>query len=90
MLHLHAEGVIHRDLAARNVLLTVQNEAIISDYGISRVLQSFTKATAYSLGPIKWMAPEALQNDEYSKKSDVFLFLFSMFLHPNIECVRNS
>ena len=38
MIHLHAEGVVHRDLAARNILLDDNFEAVIADYGLSRIL----------------------------------------------------
>jgi hypothetical protein len=71
--HLHSNNIVHRDVASRNVLLH-QNEPKITDFGMSReVNQESKKGTTKSeLGPIRWMAPEALKNKEYSTKSGTF------------------
>ncbi|PRP86710.1 putative LRR receptor-like serine/threonine-protein kinase [Planoprotostelium fungivorum] len=82
MLHLHSEGVIHRDLAARNILLTKHLEPKVCDFGMSRQAPisngsgrtSSARITNSNVGPLKWMAPEAIKNREYSIKSDVFSF----------------
>eukprot|EP00027_Filamoeba_sp_ATCC50430_P009694 CAMPEP_0168557866 /NCGR_PEP_ID=MMETSP0413-20121227/9660_1 /TAXON_ID=136452 /ORGANISM="Filamoeba nolandi, Strain NC-AS-23-1" /LENGTH=705 /DNA_ID=CAMNT_0008588939 /DNA_START=117 /DNA_END=2234 /DNA_ORIENTATION=+ len=76
MLHLHSENIIHRDLAARNILLTEHMEVKVSDFGMSRqkeagVAESKTKS---DVGPLKWMAPEAIRRKLYSVKSDVWSF----------------
>ncbi len=36
MIHLHEEGIIHRDLAARNILLGIDRNPKITDFGLSR------------------------------------------------------
>ncbi|PRP89419.1 putative leucine-rich repeat receptor-like protein kinase [Planoprotostelium fungivorum] len=74
MLHLHIEKVIHRDLAVRNILLSKFNEPKVSDFGMSRVQLNDSNNTNSEIGPLKWMAPEALTQREYSVKSDVFSF----------------
>jgi len=76
ILHLHKENIIHRDLAARNILLTSKYEAKVSDFGLSRVLNddSDSNKTESNTGPIKWMAPESLNDKIYSVKSDVWSF----------------
>ena len=63
---------MHRDLAARNVLLGEDKVVKISDFGLMRQ----TQENVYKLKrgkklPVKWMAPEALYNSEYTTKSDV-------------------
>jgi serine/threonine protein kinase len=75
MYHLHKHNIIHRDLAARNILLTEGGNPKISDFGLSRVLeQDIENKTLTKFGPIRWMAPESLAKQVYSKKSDVWMF----------------
>ncbi|PRP82193.1 hypothetical protein PROFUN_10402 [Planoprotostelium fungivorum] len=77
MLHLHKENIIHRDLAVRNILLTETMIPKVSDFGLSRTANADPESasqTQTTVGPIKWMAPEAIVNREYSRKSDVFSF----------------
>ncbi len=67
--HLHANNIVHRDIAARNILLQ-NNEPKITDFGMSRFVDEQKRGTTASeLGPIRWMAPEALKSKEYSAKS---------------------
>jgi len=73
--HLHKHNIVHRDLAARNILLTQQHQPKISDFGMSRFLAEDVEGQTFgNVGPIRWMAPEALQNRKYSKKTDVWSF----------------
>ncbi|PRP77839.1 putative leucine-rich repeat receptor-like protein kinase [Planoprotostelium fungivorum] len=76
MHHLHKEKVIHRDLASRNILLGENNVAKVTDFGLSRTQEDpdVVGETESYVGPIKWMAPEAITNKEYSTKSDVWSF----------------
>ncbi|XP_043289633.1 tyrosine-protein kinase receptor torso-like [Venturia canescens] len=77
MEHLEAKGIIHRDLAARNILLTSDMTLKISDFGLSR------NDGVYVIGkgeggvrrlPVRWMAPEALRDREFTSRSDVWSF----------------
>jgi hypothetical protein len=78
MLHLHKHNIVHRDLAARNILLSrpyPNGQPKISDFGMSRVLQQDIESkTLNIIGPIRWMAPESIGHQVYSKKSDVWMF----------------
>ncbi|PRP86359.1 hypothetical protein PROFUN_05500 [Planoprotostelium fungivorum] len=75
MRHLHQQKVVHRDLALRNILLNDRLEAKVSDFGLSRVNGSEDgSTTANAVGPLKWMSPEAITENKYSTKSDVFSF----------------
>jgi len=75
MMHLSSEGLVHRDLAARNILLTLNLEAKVADFGMSRILtNNESSKTASNIGPLRWMAPESLSRNEYSSRSDVWSF----------------
>lgn len=58
MAYLETNNFVHRDLAARNVLVSEDNMAKVSDFGLTKEASS-TQDTAKL--PVKWTAPEALR-----------------------------
>lgn len=58
MAYLEANNFVHRDLAARNVLVSDDNIAKVSDFGLTKEASS-TEDTAKL--PVKWTSPEALR-----------------------------
>lgn len=58
MAYLETNNFIHRDLAARNVLVSEDNVAKVSDFGLTKEVSS-SQDTAKL--PVKWTAPEALR-----------------------------
>jgi serine/threonine protein kinase len=51
-----AADIVHRDLATRNVLLSAENDAVVSDFGFSRIIdESGVGKTIADQGPLKWM-----------------------------------
>ena len=77
---LHSLGIVHRDIAARNVLLDGHGVAKLADLGMSRVLQDKQgeQTTKNDVGPVRWMAPEAMSSKKYSVASDCFSFAMLM------------
>lgn len=66
---------MHRDLAARNILLTDNMDVKISDFGLARDTddKSYYLKESDGLLPIKWMAPEAINEQKYTSKSDSYV-----------------
>lgn len=58
MEYLEGNNFVHRDLAARNVLVSEDNVAKVSDFGLTKEASS-TQDTGKL--PVKWTAPEALR-----------------------------
>ncbi|XP_053556705.1 megakaryocyte-associated tyrosine-protein kinase [Bombina bombina] len=71
MEYLEGKRLVHRDLAARNILISGKEEAKISDFGLSK---SKLQPEDLSRLPVKWTAPEALQHNKFSSRSDVWSF----------------
>merc|ERR1719506_2138213 len=85
MEHIHRQEVMHRDLKSLNILIRGDGEALVSDFGISKLAAGMTSSTtaAGHCGSCPWMAPEYLEGD-FSNKSDVYSF--AMVLWELITC----
>lgn len=73
----HAKGLIHRDIKPENILFTESGQAVISDFGLAKAIQSSTSSSSSSSGGVgtpAYRAPElwngkppaSLATDEYS------------------------
>ncbi|EDS30463.1 testis-specific serine/threonine-protein kinase 6 [Culex quinquefasciatus] len=76
MEYLSSIKCIHRDLAARNILVSEGYVMKIADFGLARDVQDheyYRKMTAGKV-PIRWMAPESLENFFFDSRTDVWSF----------------
>lgn len=65
----HAAGLVHRDVKAQNVLREPGGRVLLSDFGTGRE----TTSTVYELaGTPLYLAPEVLDGDPASARSDVY------------------
>jgi len=70
----HNANVVHRDLKPQNLLLDSKYNLKITDFGLSKIIQSDADAimkTTY-VGTRGYQAPELLLNQKYDLKCDVF------------------
>lgn len=76
MAYLELQNYIHRDLAARNVLVGENNICKVADFGLARVFMNEEVYEAKEGGkfPVKWTAPEALNDNKFTIKSDVWSY----------------
>lgn len=62
----HRQGVVHRDVKPANVLLGPQGEAVLTDFGLAKVLETGAGGLTRSgdrLGTPAYMAPEQAMGD---------------------------
>ncbi|XP_061187862.1 hepatocyte growth factor receptor-like [Saccostrea echinata] len=67
---------VHRDLAARNCMLDSNFIVKVADFGLTRDVYSkqYYSSENKERLPVKWMAPESLEQGKYSAKSDVWSY----------------
>lgn len=85
MEYLESKKLVHRDLAARNVLVSGDNVAKVSDFGLTKL---DSKVYDNAKLPVKWTAPEALKKEVSLKYScdnfpqlelNLYIFEYSTF-----------
>jgi len=78
----HEAGIVHRDLKPGNVLLSPDDTAFITDFGVARSLDRdrVTRAGAV-VGTLDYLSPEQVAGEPADARSDVYalgLLLFEM------------
>jgi eukaryotic-like serine/threonine-protein kinase len=68
----HGRGVIHRDIKPSNVMLTVESDVRIIDFGIAIVADSEISRIEGIAGSPSYMSPEQVQSLELSNRSDLY------------------
>jgi len=75
---MHQEGVVYRDLKPENILIDNEGYLRITDFGLSKVNrkeepEALRRSTTFC-GTLEYMAPEMMQNKNYSHSVDWFSF----------------
>lgn len=67
----HEANIIHRDIKPQNIFVSPKGRFKLGDFGISRVIEHATRATA-GVGTYNFMAPEVASGDTYGFTADIY------------------
>ncbi|XP_055064676.2 STE20-like serine/threonine-protein kinase [Misgurnus anguillicaudatus] len=75
--YLHQHHIIHRDLKAGNILLTMEGQVKLADFGVSAKNENTLQKRSTFIGTPYWMAPEVImcetsKDNQYSCKADIW------------------
>jgi serine/threonine protein kinase len=69
----HSQGVIHRDIKPGNILLSLEGNVKISDFGIARIEGEVSKSNANHFpGSLFYTSPEVIRGEPVTGRSDLF------------------
>jgi eukaryotic-like serine/threonine-protein kinase len=70
----HANDIVHRDLKPANVLLADDDRALLTDFGIAKLLSETSRhtATGQTIGTAAYLAPEQVRGQDVSAATDVY------------------
>ena len=69
---IHSKHIIHKDLKPDNLFLTTNGMIKIGDFGISRQLYNSRDFANTANGPLLYMAPEEIRQNNYNTKVDIW------------------
>jgi len=78
----HAQGIIHRDLKPENVMLDLDGNVKLMDFGIAHTVHVTGTLTDVIVGTPAYMSPEQAEGKQVSAASDIYslgLVLFELF-----------
>jgi len=76
----HRQGIVHRDLKPQNIMLDLDGDARIMDFGIARsVGETGLTALGGSVGTPQYMSPEQAEGLELDGRSDLYAWGVSLY-----------
>jgi len=76
----HRQNLIHRDIKPANVMLDLQGQAVLMDFGIAKIVggPKYT-ATGATIGTALYMPPEQIRGEKVDERSDIYAIGVTLF-----------
>lgn len=68
----HDHGVIHRDIKPTNIMLTIDGQVKIGDFGIAKRILNNNADTRRIVGSPRYMSPEQVNSEPVNHQSDLY------------------
>ncbi len=72
--HAHEKGYIHRDIKPENILFRADNSAVLSDFGVAKIVSGVSRMTKVGtvVGTPHYMSPEQTRGKQVDARSDIY------------------
>lgn len=70
--HAHINGVIHKDIKGQNILIDIDKNIKITDFGIADILEDEMTKTQSLMGTPQYVAPETLNRNISNAQTDIY------------------
>lgn len=69
----HKIGMIHRDIKPANIMLTADEQPVLMDFGLVKILNATTHTgTGAIVGTARYMPPEIINDEHPDERSDIY------------------
>lgn len=80
MAYAHKKGMVHRDVKPANIMLSVQGDAILTDFGLARIAGTTQHTAAGAvLGTALYMSPEQIRGEQVDHRTDIYAMGVTLF-----------
>lgn len=71
--HAHDKGIVHRDIKPQNIILLLNGNIKVADFGIARFSRSETRTlTDTAIGSVHYISPEQAKGEFTDEKADIY------------------
>jgi serine/threonine protein kinase len=75
----HARNVVHRDIKPANILVVPGRGAVLTDFGIARLLSDATQTVSGVVGTPTYMAPEQVSGQPVTPATDIYALGITLY-----------
>ena len=76
----HKRGMIHRDIKPANIMLSVQGDAILADFGLAKMAGATQHTAAGAvMGTALYMSPEQIRGEQVDGRTDIYALGVTLF-----------